>query len=397
MPVRRCARPCSRPARAARRWRWPFTAAAEAGDLRLHVRIDERSAAFLALGLAKASGRRSPSSARRGPPRRTSTRPSSRPTSPRVPLLVLTADRPPGAARHRRQPDHRPAPAVRARRSAGSARSACPRTGPAQAGTGGRSPAGRGRWRSGSAAGAGAGAPERGVPRTAGPDGPAGRRGCRHGSAGAGRRAGLAGAGPAARRGPGSTPAAPGPWTCPGPSAASSSAATAATTRRRWPSWPRRPAGRCSPSRRRTPGRAPPRCRPTSTCSTTPAFLAAHRPDVIVSAGRPGLSRGQLAFCAARCQAGRGRPAGTWCSAQGPGRWADPARSATDVAGAIRLTGAAGPGCTTGVTPAGVHRRAGTGRAGTGRTPGRPLAGPWRAADAAASAAVDCSSASRAR
>ena len=30
---------------------------AAAGDVRLHVRIDERSAAFLALGLAKASGR----------------------------------------------------------------------------------------------------------------------------------------------------------------------------------------------------------------------------------------------------------------------------------------------------------------------------------------------------
>ena len=32
-------------------------AADEAGRLRLHVRIDERSAGFLALGLAKASGR----------------------------------------------------------------------------------------------------------------------------------------------------------------------------------------------------------------------------------------------------------------------------------------------------------------------------------------------------
>ncbi len=38
-------------------------------------------------------------------------------------------------------------------------------------------------------------------------------------------------------------------------------------------------------------------------------FAAAHRPDVIVSAGRPGLSRGQLAFL--RGSPGR-PPAGTW-------------------------------------------------------------------------------------
>ena len=34
-----------------------FAAAERAGELRLHVRIDERTASFLALGLAKASGR----------------------------------------------------------------------------------------------------------------------------------------------------------------------------------------------------------------------------------------------------------------------------------------------------------------------------------------------------
>ncbi|MBV9095034.1 MAG: hypothetical protein JO132_14360 [Streptosporangiaceae bacterium] len=62
-----------------------------------------------------------------------------------------------------------------------------------------------------------------------------------------------------------------------------------------------------------------------------PGFAAAHRPDVLVSAGRPGLSRAQLAFV--------GSAARHVVIAQGPGRWADPKRSATDVAAAVRLTG----------------------------------------------------------
>jgi 2-succinyl-5-enolpyruvyl-6-hydroxy-3-cyclohexene-1-carboxylate synthase len=69
----------------------------------------------------------------------------------------------------------------------------------------------------------------------------------------------------------------------------------------------------------------------------TEDFVAAHRPDVLVSAGRPGLSRAQLAFL--------GAPVSRHVViAQGPGRWADPQRAATDVAAGIRLTGApAGP------------------------------------------------------
>jgi len=72
----------------------------------------------------------------------------------------------------------------------------------------------------------------------------------------------------------------------------------------------------------------------------SPEFLARHRPDLIVSAGRPGLSRGQLAFL-------RGTPgpvpARHVVVAQGPGRWADPARTATEVAAGVSLRGS-GPG-----------------------------------------------------
>ena len=73
-----------------------------------------------------------------------------------------------------------------------------------------------------------------------------------------------------------------------------------------------------------------------------PGFAAGHEPEVIISAGRPGLSRSQQALL-------RGRP-GSWPArhvvlAQGPGRWADPGRSATDVAAAVALSGPRpGPG-----------------------------------------------------
>ncbi len=64
----------------------------------------------------------------------------------------------------------------------------------------------------------------------------------------------------------------------------------------------------------------------------TPEFAAAHRPDVLVSAGRPGLSRPQSALLAG--------PAGRHVViSQGPGRWSDPQRAATDVAPGLRLSG----------------------------------------------------------
>ena len=99
----------------------------------------------------------------------------------------------------------------------------------------------------------------------------------------------------------------------------------------------------------------------------TPEFVRAHQPDLIVSAGRPGLSRPQLAFLDPGEHSPGERPARRHVVvAQGPGRWADPQRAATDVAGALRLTGAPG---------------------GTG-SPGGWLDG-WQRADEAARRAVD--------
>jgi 2-succinyl-5-enolpyruvyl-6-hydroxy-3-cyclohexene-1-carboxylate synthase len=95
----------------------------------------------------------------------------------------------------------------------------------------------------------------------------------------------------------------------------------------------------------------------------TPEFTAAHRPDVLISAGRPGLSRAQMAFLGV--SAARHVVIG-----QGPGQWADPQRTATDVTTRIRLDG----------TPAGA-----------GGVPSRPAAwlDGWRRADDAARRATD--------
>jgi 2-succinyl-5-enolpyruvyl-6-hydroxy-3-cyclohexene-1-carboxylate synthase len=69
-----------------------------------------------------------------------------------------------------------------------------------------------------------------------------------------------------------------------------------------------------------------------------PGFLAGRLPDVIVSAGRPGLTRGQLALLRAAAAAGR-----HVVLLQGPGRWSDPARTATDVAGRLVVRGGPPP------------------------------------------------------
>jgi 2-succinyl-5-enolpyruvyl-6-hydroxy-3-cyclohexene-1-carboxylate synthase len=88
-------------------------------------------------------------------------------------------------------------------------------------------------------------------------------------------------------------------------------------------------------------------------------FMAAHRPQVIVSAGRPGLTRPQSALLGLAGAAAVRHVV----VASGPGMWADPQRAATDVAAAVRLAGA------------------------PGTVPARWL-GAWRRADATASAAA---------
>ncbi len=103
-------------------------------------------------------------------------------------------------------------------------------------------------------------------------------------------------------------------------------------------------------------------------------FMAAHRPDVVISAGRPGLSRPQSALLRLARGTDAAPPVRHVAVAQGPGMWADPQRAATDVAAAIRLTGA----------PAAETMRAGAAGAAGGR-----WLDEWRRADAAATEAAD--------
>jgi 2-succinyl-5-enolpyruvyl-6-hydroxy-3-cyclohexene-1-carboxylate synthase len=80
-----------------------------------------------------------------------------------------------------------------------------------------------------------------------------------------------------------------------------------------------------------------------------PEFAAAHRPDVLVSAGRPGLSRTQSALLA-------GPARRHVVIAQGPGRWADQQRAATDVAAGVRLSGIRPSGIRpSGIRPSGIR------------------------------------------
>ncbi|MGY1695837.1 MULTISPECIES: 2-succinyl-5-enolpyruvyl-6-hydroxy-3-cyclohexene-1-carboxylic-acid synthase [unclassified Geodermatophilus] len=72
-----------------------FAAAERAGALRLHVRIDERTASFLALGLARASGRPVPVLTTSGTATAHLHAAVLEADVSGVPLLALTADRPP--------------------------------------------------------------------------------------------------------------------------------------------------------------------------------------------------------------------------------------------------------------------------------------------------------------
>jgi 2-succinyl-5-enolpyruvyl-6-hydroxy-3-cyclohexene-1-carboxylate synthase len=123
----------------------------------------------------------------------------------------------------------------------------------------------------------------------------------------------------------------------------------------------------------------------------SPEFMAAHRPTVIVSAGRPGLTRPQSRLlrlardeASAASEPAAAGSVGTESAgaetaeaplvrhiviAPGPGMWADPQRAATDVAAAVRLTGAPG-------------------RSSAGGPAASRWLAQWRSADAAAARAA---------
>jgi 2-succinyl-5-enolpyruvyl-6-hydroxy-3-cyclohexene-1-carboxylate synthase len=327
--------------------------------LRLHVRIDERSAAFLALGLAKASGRPVALVCTSGTAAAHFHGAVIEASEAGVPLLVLTADRPPelrGTGANQ---------AIDQIKLYGDAvRWFC------EAGVPEARPGMNAYWRSlacrawAAASGAGGGFPGPvhlnlplreplvpGLPDAAAPDGAA-----PDGAAGwpeplDGRPDGAQWTGfPVAT----AAAALELPWTergvilcgdgCGDPGALLHLAGQAG-----WPVLAEPSSGA--------------RAGPMSLAAypyllDSPEFVAAHRPDVIVSAGRPGLSRAQLGYLRTAA------PARHVVVAQGPGgHWADPARSATDVVPAVRLAG--GPGAA-----------------------GTPWLRSWRAADAAAGAAV---------
>ena len=355
--------------------------AGQGGPLRLHVRVDERSAAFLALGLAKAGGRPVAMVCTSGTAAANFHPAVIEADESGVGLLVLTADRPPelrgtganqaidqiklygGAVRWFADAG---VPEARPGMNAYWRSLAC-RAWAAAAGTDGGfpgpvhlnlplrdplvpglpDPAGNGSW------------PE---PLDGRPDGAPWTRWAGASMGASANGPGLPG--PSGQDGPGWAEPLDLPWTERGVILAGDGAADPRGLLRLaaaagWPVL-------AEPSSGVRQGRLA--LAAYSYLLEHPGFLAANRPDLVVCAGRPGLSRGQTAFLRQAAADG----ARQVVLAQGPARWADPVRTATDVAAAVRLTG----------TP----RRPARGGPGSGR-PG--WLGRWQQADAAARGAVD--------
>ena len=340
-------------------------ASGESSGLRLHVRIDERSASFLALGLAKASGRPVALVCTSGTAAAHFHAAVIEADESGVPLIVLTADRPPelrdtGANQTIDQvklygsavrwfcepgvPENRPGQAAYWRSLACRAWSSASGNGAAFAGPVHLNLPFREPLVPGIADPAGTGGAQWCEPLTGRPDGAAWTRFA---------------AGPAASNGV--VPAVTVDWTergvvvagdgCANPAGVARLAAQAG-----WPLLAEPTSGA--------------RQGPTALSSyqyllDAPGFVAAHRPDLIVSAGRPGLSRGQLALLRGAGPAGR-----HIVLSQGAGRWSDPTRTASDVAGSLVVRGLPLPGETSRAAQSGWLRA-------------------WQAADAAALHAAD--------
>jgi 2-succinyl-5-enolpyruvyl-6-hydroxy-3-cyclohexene-1-carboxylate synthase len=336
-------------------------AASSAGRLRLHVRIDERSAAFLALGLAKASGRPVAVACTSGTAAAHFHAAVIEADEACVPLLVLTADRPPelrgtGANQTIDQiklygsavrwfcevgvPEDRPAQTAYWRslacRAWGlSAGNGVVPAGPVHLNLPFRDPLvpDRADPSAGMAAASAdeasqgwhdslAGRPH-GAPwtRTGGAD-------VASGGLASGDRWSAAGSADAGG------PALPVDWTergvvvC-GDGTANPAAVAALAEEAGWPLLAEPSSGA---------RRGPVALSSYQYLLDSPAFTGSHQPDLIVSAGRAGLTRGQLALL--RSAGGDRRHV---VLSQGPGRWSDPARTATAVAGRITLRGVGQP------------------------------------------------------